>query len=201
MKSRDKKPMLFIALLFVVCFAVGGTLAYYTTSDTFTNVFNVSTYGVDVSEVFESPNNWQPGDITEKVISVKNTGETPVAVRVKLEQSWQDKDGNPLPLADSEGTEAAKIWFNNSYLVYWPSYLDPSSDEYNKTEYFYYYKALGTNEETETLMNAVGYNPYFIFEETQNCEINPDTHTTTCISTLDGHAGGTYTLKITVETC
>ena len=63
MKSRDKKPMLFIALLFVVCFAVGGTLAYYTTSDTFTNVFNVSTYGVDVSEVFESPNNWQPGDI------------------------------------------------------------------------------------------------------------------------------------------
>jgi alternate signal-mediated exported protein len=81
---KNKKPIFFIALLFVFCIVVGGTIAYYMSSDTFSNAFNTGKYGVTTQEVFESPDNWTPGTTTPKNVHVTNNEDTPVAVRIKL---------------------------------------------------------------------------------------------------------------------
>ena len=45
--KRNKKPIIFMLLLSVVCMVAGGTLAYYTSTDTFNNEFNAGTYQVE----------------------------------------------------------------------------------------------------------------------------------------------------------
>ena len=47
MEEKKKKPIIYIALLFSVFLIIGGTIAYFTTSDTFNNEFNAGTYQVE----------------------------------------------------------------------------------------------------------------------------------------------------------
>ena len=53
-KIKSKKAIIAIVLLGVL--AIGGTLAYYTSTSTFDNVFQTAEYKTVATEVFESPN-------------------------------------------------------------------------------------------------------------------------------------------------
>ena len=78
-KNNKRKLVLLMGIgLFVV---LGGTLAYFTTSDTITNVFGIGKYGTQIVENFESPDNWTPSTTTSKEITVKNTGSINIAIR------------------------------------------------------------------------------------------------------------------------
>ena len=96
MKVKNKKSIIFI-LLTVVLF-VGGTIAFLLTTDTFDNLFLAGTYRVVTTEVFESPNNWKPGEETAKTVTMKNEGTIPVRVRVKLDESWTSTNNETLSL-------------------------------------------------------------------------------------------------------
>ena len=60
MKNRKKKSIIALLVIALLGF-IGGTFAYFTSSDTFSNIFSTKPYRMEVVETFESPNNWTPG--------------------------------------------------------------------------------------------------------------------------------------------
>ena len=103
MKKNTK--VLVLAGLGVVTL-VGGTFAYYSASQTFTNPFDTSSYGTVVTEKFNvtEGQDWEPGAKVDKEVYATNTGEGKVWARVFFDEkwlrggatqiAWNSKDGN-----------------------------------------------------------------------------------------------------------
>ena len=187
--KKNYKPVATLLLLIGLCLVVGGTIAYYTSSDTFNNEFNTGTYVIQTQENFVSPDNWTPGTTTPKTVIATNKGSTPAAVRIKLTPSWVDANGDPLPLKDYEDVEAARIDFSIDSYRRW-IYEDG---------YYYYKRVLKENQSTTPLFNSVTFNPSFEIYSTNNCE--EENGVTTCTTEYNYYAGGKYTLQIDIETC
>lgn len=70
--------------------AVGGTFAYYNTTQTFNNPFTTTEYGTYVTEHFnvDEGSEWKPGATVAKEIIATNTGDGKVWVRVKFDEKW-----------------------------------------------------------------------------------------------------------------
>ena len=186
---RNKKPLIFVLLLMVVGI-VGGTLAYYSSTDTFNNEFNTGTYGIQAQEVFQSPDDWVPGTTTDKTVVVTNQGNTPAAVRVRLTPSWKDENGDPLGLTD--GTNEAAI-INYSF--------DKDYKWVKEGDWYYYIRPIDTNESTSSLIESVTFNPNVNVSSTKNCVEDQNTHSITCTTETTGFGGGTYTLNVDIQTC
>ena len=197
MKQKlNSKPL--TAILLVVLFGIiGGTIAYYQSSDTFTNEFDAGKYVIKTEEKFESPTNWLPGDTTPKEITVTNQGNVDAAVKVCLNPKWEDENGNTLPLYDNNYEFAAQIEFNSDFDLYW---LNQCDNNFEDKYCFYYNKKLTPGETTEPLLESVTYNPNFEFNGTTTCTTDPTTHKKTCTTTLGGYSGGKYTLTANIET-
>ena len=186
MKQRRNMSIIMGVLLILVGI-IGGTIAYFTSSDRFTNVFSTKPYVMEVREVFESPDAWVPGTTTSKTVVATNKGDVPAAVRVKLTESWVDANNNPLPLKDNNNVQAAIINFNNT--------------NWEKSGDYYYYKTkLAKNASTTSLIQSVTFNPAVTIETEHNCTTNDTTHETVCKTSTVGYGGGKYTLIIDVET-
>ena len=85
---KDSKPL--IALMLVAILGtVGATFAYFTSEDTFKNIFNTKSYSMEVINTFDSPSNWMPGTTTENIIVATNKGETAAVVRISYTESWK----------------------------------------------------------------------------------------------------------------
>ena len=92
MNRRNKNS---IALLLVLCIGlVGITIAYFSNSTTIDNLFNTKEYGTTYTEQFVSPDNWLPGDTTDKIVTVTNSGQVDEAVRISLSETWTPNDSN-----------------------------------------------------------------------------------------------------------
>jgi len=193
---KNKKPL--IALIFVAILGiVGVTFAYFTSSDTFTNVFGTKIYSMEVVETFESPDDWTPGTTTSKTVVAKNKGDVEAAVRISYTESWVDANRNSLALTDNATptpNRAAIINFASNYNDNWTKETKDGKD------YYYYNTKLAKNATTSPLIESVTFNPAVNIETEDNCVENTTNHTKTCTTTTSGYAGGTYTLTINVET-
>ena len=185
-----KKNGTIVATFCVIIFGViGVTLAYYRTNNSYTNEFDASKYKIKTEEVFESPTDWKPGDVTPKTVNVKNEGEVEAAVKVCFREKWEDKDGNELPM---KGVILNyKKHYENNWLI---------ECNYDNKTCFYYYKALEPNEITEDLLQSVEFDNNTSFNSTTTCTEDPTTHKKTCTSTINGYSGGKYTLYVDIET-
>lgn len=186
------KKALFALLLIAILGTVGVTFAYFTSEDTFKNIFNTKPYVIEVVDTFESPTNWTPGTTTEKTVVATNKGEVDSAVRISYEESWTDATGTILPLKDSEERSAAIINFSNELNDNWTT-----SNEGGKT-YYYYNAVLKKGESTKPLIESVTFNKDVTISSDNNC--TKEGNKTICTTTTSGYAGGTYTLTIKVET-
>ena len=186
---KNYKPIAFSLLIIGVLCVIGYTIAYYSTSDSFSNKFYASDYVVEVEETFESPDHWEPGDTAPKEVIATNRSEFPVAVRVKLTSSWEDANGNPISIFDSDDNLAAIINFTDGYKTKW-TYING---------YYYYLTPLEKDESTTSLLDSVTFNPEVAVDGTTDCQTNNGKMI--CTSTLDGYAGGKYTLQVDIETC
>ncbi len=181
---KEKKSILFIILTIIVI-GVAGTFAYYTSTAEFENVFVAAKWDIDSKEVFESPENWKPGDVTQKEITVKNNGSITARVRVSLDEEWKDKSGNLLPLVH-DGEEVAIINFSNT------------EDWIKCGDYYYYIHDLEEGDETSPLIDSVTFNENYKGDIT--CVTLNDGHGKKCSSSLNSYGGGTYSLKAKIET-
>lgn len=73
---------------------VGGSFAYYTTAQTFSNPFDTTWYDSYTVEKFNPSEgkDWKPGARVDKVVNAKNTGEGDVWVRIKFTERWKRGD-------------------------------------------------------------------------------------------------------------
>lgn len=149
-----KKKVLFTitALALAGLVAAGATLAYFTSSDTATNVITTGNVGIQINEtsnenkedyeytpnvgiVYKKP--YTPGSVISKIPTVENTGSNSAYVRVRFE--FQDNSGNAVS-------------FNGHELPI----LD-IQDEWKKTDgtYYYYPVPLEAGKETGPVFTTV----------------------------------------------
>jgi alternate signal-mediated exported protein len=89
---KKKKNLIIIFVLFFIV-VVGTTIAYFQSSAVFENLFTTGIYKVVVTEIFEPPTNWKPGETVTKTITTTNEGTIPAAVRMKVNQECISRDG------------------------------------------------------------------------------------------------------------
>ncbi len=185
-----KKKSLIMIVLTLVCIGVlSGTIAYFTATSTFNNEFASKPYGTKVTEYFISPDNWTPGTTTDKTVNVENTGEVPVAVRVKFEEKWTDSNGKELPLeieVNGKMENVAILNLKQDYISKW-TLIDG---------WYYYNNDLQSGETTSDLLESVTFNPNVA--ASANCV--KTNNEVTCTSTGEGYDNATYVLTITIET-
>lgn len=192
-KKMNKKPMIALVLVAVLG-VVGVTIAYFTSENTFENVFKTKPYKMEVVETFESPENWTPGTTTSKKVVATNKGDVEAAVRVSFTEEWKDSKDNALELKDAANNAAAIINFADDLATKWTEATE------NGTKYYYYNAKLAKDESTSSFIKSVTFNPAVTITPETNCVEDATAHTKTCTTTTSGYAGGTYTLNIKVET-
>lgn len=130
-----KRILILLSLVVVFAIVAGGTFAWFTsTAKPVTNTFKTGTVAVEVNENgFENIDNWNPGDTTNKDVTVISKGSKKTYVRVKLTKMWT----NELPNDNVE-----LVLANNNDWVY--------------SDGWYYYKNILTkDQETSKLLDAV----------------------------------------------
>lgn len=185
---KNKKLLVFLTVsLFTF---IGGTLAYFTTSTTFKNIFNTGKYETQIVEDFESPTNWIPGTTTNKKVTVTNNGTIDMAVRASYTEKWISSNGEELPLIDSDNNTVSIINF---------------SDDWKKDSDGYYYfgtkeklTILKPNKTSTSFISGVTFNENVI--ATLSMTQSSDGKTITYSSTGNGYDNAKYILTIKIDT-
>ncbi len=201
-KPNNKKTIIAIVLLAVIGI-VGGTLAYFTSQAQFQNIFRTKPYSTELTEEFDAPDNWIPGEETSKKVYVTNKGDVPVAVRISYTEEWVGEDGTTtldLIQTKEDGSKVTAALINFPNTDDWVEHLEADG----KT-YFYYNKAVARDEQTSLFIDKVTFNKDIDIK--YNCENSTTTNaegktitSQVCRSTGDTYAGATYTLTIKIET-
>ena len=179
---KNKKSLIAIIAVLLIA-VVGVTFAYFNSSAIFENQFNLGNYNVVTQEVFTSPSDWAPGDVTPKTLIARNNGTINAAVRVKYEEEW----------TDSNGDEISNIP-NDAVIL---NFTTPSNWTYDSSDGYYYYNYyLKAGQTTTSLTDSVTLNSNL---NEANCV--EENGVQTCTSDIQGLAGATYTLTFTIETC
>lgn len=188
-EKKNKRKFLIVTGISALTI-LGGTLAYFTTSDTIQNVFKTALYQHQIVEKFESPSDWTPGTTTDKTIKITNTGSINMAVRASYTEKWITSNGAELPLKDIDNNVAAIINFNEGWTK--------SSDGH------YYYGSkdnmtkLAPGETTNSFISGVTFNNNV--KASLNQSISADGHTITYTSSGNGYDNATYKLTVRIDT-
>ena len=85
---KNKKKIALGAGALAVVLVAAGTFAWFTTTDKVKNVFGMDNFDVTITEDFDKPDvPLVPGTDVTKQVGVTNSGNVPVVVRVKLEET------------------------------------------------------------------------------------------------------------------
>ena len=146
MKKKNKRLITIVGLLLIVF--VGATFAYYTSNTTFENVFNSGKYKVTLTEVFESPDNWVPGETVPKTITAKNEGTVDATVRISYTEQWlKEIDGVETDITSQVSPNPAIINFANQ------------GDWALSNGYYYYKYILEPTDESSSFISGVTLDP------------------------------------------
>lgn len=184
---KNNKSLIALFLLFVGGI-IGLTMAYFSDYVTVENKFKSQKYATSYVENFISPDNWKPGDKTDKTLQVQNIGNVDQAVKVTYDEKWLNAKGEELPLKQDNQDIAA--------LIHWTN----SNDWTQVDNTFYYNYKLAPNEETSTLLDYVTFNPLIRSNTNCNETVVDGVITKICNSNGTGYDGARYTLTLTVET-
>lgn len=179
---KNRKSILAIILLLTV-FLVGTTIAYFTSTGVFSNVFTTTPYHTEFPLDVEISSNWLPGETVDAVVNVKNSSSIATVTRLSYTEEWIANDGTIL--SNTLGDESvAIINFANE------------EDWVKQGDYYYYQKILNVGETTSDFIESVTLNP--LLESTYTCT-KTDDNTTSCTSSGTGYDNATYKINITVE--
>lgn len=190
-KKKNIIPVALILITIGVIGVIGSTFAYFTSEVRLLNIFKTDSYDTEVTETFESPDDWVPGMTTDKKIVATNKGSVDAAVRISYTEKWLDKDNNTLPLQNEDGISASLINFSQDLDQNWTKRTEEG------VTYYYYNSRLKKGESSSSLIESVTFNP----EITSNSSCFEDiiNHVLIC-DTNNEYMGGSYILDIKVET-
>lgn len=178
-----KNKSIFAIILLLTVFLVGSTIAYFTSTGVFSNIFTTAPYHAEFPLDVEVSSNWLPGETEEAIVNVKNSSSLATAVRLSYTEQWTANDGTTL--SNTLGAE-------NVALINMVN-----KDEWiKKGDYYYYQKILNSGETSSNFIESVTLNP--LLESTYTC-IETSENTTSCTSSGNGYDNATYKINITVE--
>ena len=156
-----KKRKSIIALLIVAIVGIVGlTIAYFSNTDTINNVFTTKEYASEYTEEFVSPDNWLPGDTTDKTVIVENTGDIDQAVRISLSESWSTHNGGTLNgwihPDGSKSTHTTQTELSTDERVAILN-LANTSDWTKVGDYYYYNYKLAPDDVTTSFLESVTF--------------------------------------------
>ena len=199
----NNKKSIIALLLIAIIGIVGLTIAYFANSTDVENTFTTKEYGTTYTESFVSPDNWLPGDTTEKTLVATNTGEVDQAVRVLVTESWTTHNSGSLNgWIHSDGTKsthesASELETDERVAVL---NLANTSDWTPVGNYYYYNYKLAPGESTSSFLESVTFNSKTKLDDTCTTSTSNGVTTTTCNSSGDDYDNATYTLTLTIET-
>ena len=199
---KNRKSLIALLLVAIVGI-VGLTIAYFANSTSVDNTFITKEYGTTYEETFVSPDNWLPGDTTEKTLVATNTGEVDQAVRVLVTESWTTNNNGTLNgWIHSDGTKSTHTTQSELETDERVAVLNlaNTSDWTKVGNYYYYNYQLAPTESTTSLLESVTFNSKTKLDDTCTTTTNNGVTTTTCNSSGDDYDNATYTLTLTIET-
>lgn len=147
-KIESKKFLaLVICLDLVVFLVVGGTLAYiFTASEPVVNTFAPVTPDIEITEEFN--------DSVKTHVAVKNTGTVSSYIRSQVVITWQNDEGNILPVAPELGRDYTIIYGTNEYDATTDSTTDMKGEYWTKgaDDFWYYNKSVAPEDSTDDLI-------------------------------------------------
>jgi alternate signal-mediated exported protein len=143
---------------------IGGTFAYFNQTMSVTNPFDTGKYDTSVTEDFkpEDGDNWEPGAEVNKDVTVKNTGDYDVLVRVKLTEKWVNKTTSETIAENTTGLKGNASQANANDGLTTGDYsvvektLNDANWVYNDADGYWYYKTnLASKADTGIFLDAV----------------------------------------------
>lgn len=142
---------------------IGGTFAYFNQTMTVTNPFDTGKYDSTVVEDFKPTDgdNWEPGAEVNKDVTVKNTGDYDVLVRVRFDEKWVNKTNSTWTKENTGMDDATKqedatdgqVALDGSVVA---KTLNKTDWVYNKDDgYWYYNKNLAARTDTGKFLDSV----------------------------------------------
>lgn len=140
--------------------SIGGSLAWFTSSDSVTNPFSTASTdnpsnpnsGIKINEKFnkEEADNTLPGDTVTKQVNVSNKATYDQLIRVKIKKVWKDAKGNEKSDLD---TKNINLNFENNLT-------DSNKPEEGKwiegsDGYYYYNGIVNPDGQTANLLESV----------------------------------------------
>ncbi|EOU1108071.1 hypothetical protein AB8J26_002423 [Clostridium perfringens] len=140
--------------------SIGGSLAWFTSSDSVTNPFSTASTdnpsnpnsGIKINEKFnkEEADNTLPGDNVTKQVNVSNKATYDQLIRVKIKKVWKDAKGEEKPDLD---TKNINLNFENNLT-------DSNKPEEGKwiegsDGYYYYNGIVNPDGQTANLLESV----------------------------------------------
>ncbi|EIF6174310.1 SipW-dependent biofilm matrix protein BsaA [Clostridium perfringens] len=140
--------------------SIGGSLAWFTSSDSITNPFSTASTdnpsdpnsGIKIHEDFnkEDADNTLPGDTVTKQVNVINKATYDQLIRVKIKKVWKDAKGEPKNDLD---TENIVLNFENNLT----DSKDPKEGKWieGSDGYYYYNGIVNPDGQTANLLESV----------------------------------------------
>ena len=142
---HNKKIKAGVAALALGAVLIGGTYAWFTSTDTVENKFQTGSIiedldkdgnGVEIWEEFEEPKNVVPGDTDTKLVQVQNTTTYDSFIRVRFEIKWDKDISNTIQLNGKE-VELVQLNFENNLVD--DQTKNPDGKWYKAEDGWYYY--------------------------------------------------------------
>ena len=178
MKVKNKKTLIAIAAVLLIA-VVGVTFAYFQSSTQFRNIFVTGKYRLVSTEVFTSPDSWQPGEEIPKTVFTTNEGTVPAAVRISYTEKWFDGE---TEITGSVPSGTVIINFDNQ------------NDWTKEGDYYYFNYILNPNETASSFIRSVT-----LSNNLNGVNCTGEGLTKTCESTSP-IVGATYKLIFRIET-
>lgn len=141
--KMKKSALIGILVVSLVALLAVGTWAWFTAQAVpVVNTFTAGTVEISINDEYQEVTNWNPGDTTDKKVSVKNVGTKCAYVRVKLTPEW--------------GALNDQGEFVGSTLATSNVTLNLNGNDWTKSGDWYYYNySLPKEGTTELLLNSV----------------------------------------------
>ena len=165
--------LLIVAALCTV--TVAGTLAYFTDEVNTRNVITSGNIAIELNEKTtdgvdfpkEGISGVMPGASVDKIVTLTNTGSGTAWVRMQVNTTVTDSEGEKLPLELEDGKPAIVLNFNNKGTA------DSSPKWFEVDGYWYYSVALKPGQTSAPLFDTVSFAPE-MGNEYQNCQVLVD---------------------------
>ena len=199
-----KKKNLIVLLLIALIGIVGVTIAYFSSTTTFENEFQTKEYGTTYTESFVSPDNWLPGDTTNKTVIVTNSGQVDEAVRISLSETWIPNNSNATlnGWIHADGTKSNHTTENELSTDVRAAIINftNNSDWTKVGDYYYYNYRLAPGQTTDSIIESVTFNALTKLGDTCITSSENGIKTITCNSSGEDYDHATYKLTVNIET-